>query len=66
MKISIDEDREFVLSEVYAGVKINTDAGIFTLCQRDNGIEIRLGNGPWFTWQNNDGPIKLRDLVKKI
>jgi len=59
MKIDVNEDHEFILSEVYLGIGIKTDAGVFAICQRDNGIEIRLGDGPWFSWQKTAGPTQL-------
>ena len=59
MKIEVNEQHELILSEVYLGVGIKTDAGLFAICQRDNGIEIRLGDGPWFSWQEESGPVKL-------
>jgi hypothetical protein len=56
MKIDIGENREILLSEVYSGVGIKTDAGTFYLCQRDQGIEIHLNDGPWYSWQGPEGP----------
>ena len=60
MNIDIDENRRFVLSEIYCVAAIKTDAGTFSICQRDAGIEIRLGEGPWFTWQEESGPTVLK------
>jgi len=47
------------VSEAYSGISIKTDAGSFAICQRDQGIEIRLGDGPWFGWQEKKGPVRL-------
>jgi len=59
MKIDVNEKSELILSEVYTGVGIKTDAGVFAICQRDGGIEVRLGGGPCFSWQEESGPVKL-------
>jgi hypothetical protein len=60
MKIEVNyETHELLLSEVYNGVGLNTDAGIFVICQRDAGIEIRLGDGLWYAWNDNHGPKLL-------
>lgn len=56
MKIRVGEDRELILSEVFNGVEIETDAGLFGICQRDGGIEIRLGDGHWYRWVGDSGP----------
>jgi len=42
MKLRIDEDRSLVLSEVYLGIGIEADAGMFGIAERDGGIEIML------------------------
>ncbi len=59
MKIDVNEDYSFLLSEVYNGIGIKTDAGVFAICQRDGGIEIRLGDGPWYAWYDDEGPKSL-------
>lgn len=62
MKVGIAEGRENIeLSEVYNGVVIKTDAGDFAFCMRDAGIEIRLGDGPWYSWHGPKGPRALGD-----
>ena len=43
MKINIDEQGSLVLSEVFNGIGIETDAGVFGIAQRDGGIEIMHG-----------------------
>ncbi len=61
MKIEVNEDRSMVLSDVFLSVGIKTDAGTFAICQRDDGIEIRLGDGSWYSWNDQGGPVKLRE-----
>jgi len=56
MKIYADEEGALMLEEVYNGIGLKTDAGVFAVCMRDNGIEIKLGDGPWYTWQDATGP----------
>jgi hypothetical protein len=47
VKIEV-EDGEIVLSEVYSGVGIKTDMGLFGIAQRDGGIEVMLeGKTVW-------------------
>ena len=44
----IDGEPEVILSEVYSGVGIQTDAGLFGIAQRDGGIEVLLdGKTVW-------------------
>lgn len=60
MKVGITDDRETIeLSEVYNGIAIKTKAGTFAFCMRDGGIEIRLGDGPWYGWYDPNGPATL-------
>jgi hypothetical protein len=40
--MKIDSDTLIVLSEVYEGVLIKTDGGMFCVYQRDGGIEVTL------------------------
>lgn len=49
MKIDINlGDNEVVLSEVFSGVGIATDMGLFGIAQRDGGIEVMLdGKTVW-------------------
>lgn len=42
MKIEVSEDRDIVLSEVYNGIGVKTEAGTFGIAERDGGIEITL------------------------
>ena len=42
MKIEVDEHGELMLSEVYCGIGIKTDNGIYGIAQRDSGIEVML------------------------
>jgi len=47
MRIQI-VDGEIVLSEVYNGIGIQTDMGLFGVAQRNGGIEVRLnGETVW-------------------
>ena len=51
MKISVDEDRELLLEEVYSGVGFRTNDGeTLGVCMRDSGFEINY-NGQWFSLQ---------------
>lgn len=44
----VDGNPEVILSEVYSGVGIQTDAGLFGIAQRDGGIEVLLnGKTVW-------------------
>lgn len=52
MKISIDQNGEFLLEDLFIGIGIKTDAGIFAICQRDGGISIKLGKGSWYDWRD--------------
>lgn len=57
MKISIDENSEFLLEKVYSGIGLKSDSGeTFNICMRDSGFEFNyMGN--WYSAQN--GEIKL-------
>ena len=66
MKLDVREDYGIELSEVYQSISIKTDAGIFMLCQRDNGIEIRLNGGRWYSWQDSKGPVPLGTKPKAM
>jgi hypothetical protein len=48
MRIQI-VDGEIVLSEVYNGIGIQTDMGLFGIAQRDGGIEVMLNGKPAWT-----------------
>ncbi len=65
MKIDTGEHGELILSEVYLGIGIKTDAGIFRICQRDGGLEMRLDYGKWFAWKTDAGPAPLVHLAEK-
>lgn len=56
MEIETNERGEKILSGVFNGIGIQTDVGIFYIAQRDSGIEIRLGDGPWYAWTDATGP----------
>lgn len=44
----VDGTPELILSEVYSGVGIETDMGLFGIAQRDGGIEVMLdGKTVW-------------------
>ena len=53
MKIELDKNSEFEISELYCGVSIKTDDGVFHVCERDGGLEIRFNNGAWYSWSCN-------------
>ncbi len=60
MKISID-GAEVTLSEVYSGVGIQTDMGLFGIAQRDGGIEVMLnGKTVWASHEIEEAPSPLR------
>lgn len=64
MKLTIEHDpvenEPYVqVTEIYSNFVIKTDAGQFAICQRDSGIELHLDDGPWYTWQDKNGPVKL-------
>lgn len=64
MKISINGAGEVVLSEVYCGVGIETDAGLFGIAQRDGGIEVRLNGETIYCRGHNppeDWAVRLPD-----
>lgn len=42
MRIEVDEERNILLSDVFNGIGIKTDIGIFGICQSDGGIELTL------------------------
>jgi hypothetical protein len=62
LKTDIEGQPYVEVSEAYNGFTIKTDAGDFAVCHRDAGIEIRLGDGPWYSWQGKAGPLCLSDL----
>jgi hypothetical protein len=41
MQITV-KDNNIILSEVYNGIGIQTDQGLFGIAQRDGGIEVML------------------------
>lgn len=48
MKISIDEDGEFLLEKVYSGIGLKSDDGEeFSICMRDTGFEFNY-QGVWY------------------
>jgi hypothetical protein len=59
MQLDISEDKTLILSDVFSGIGIKTDVGVFYFCQRDGGIEMRLNDGPWYSWQDPRGPWKV-------
>jgi hypothetical protein len=60
LKHGADENGPYIeLTEIYTGIAIKTDAGIFGICQRDQGLELHLDDGPWHSWQDKAGPVKL-------
>jgi hypothetical protein len=42
MKISVDECGDIILEDVFLGIGIKTDMGLFGIAQRDDGIEVML------------------------
>lgn len=56
MKIEIDEDNEFLLTEVYSGIGLKTSDGeTLNICMRDTGFEFNY-NGVWY--EAKQGKIK--------
>ena len=50
MKLRVDEGGELVLSDVFNGIGIETDQGMFGIAQRDSGIEVMLdGKSVWLS-----------------
>ena len=48
MKISIDEDNQILLTEVYSGVALKTrDGELLGICMRDTGFEFNY-MGTWY------------------
>jgi len=55
-----DGTPEVVLSEVYSGVGIKTDMGLFGIAQRDGGIEVLLGGKTvWTSHEIEDGTSEI-------
>lgn len=40
MKIEVNDQHDLVLSEVFEGVCIRTEMGVFGVCERDGGLEV--------------------------
>lgn len=40
MKIDVNDQHDLILSEVYNGIGIRTEAGVFGICERDGGLEV--------------------------
>jgi len=63
MKISaelVDGVPEITLSEVYSGVGIATDMGLFGIAQRDGGIEVLFnGKTVWTSHEIDPGPVAM-------
>ena len=47
MRITTNEHGEIILQEVFSGVGIETDRGLYGICQRDDAIEITLPDGTY-------------------
>jgi len=55
------EDGDVVLSEVYSGIGIATDMGLFGIAQRDGGIEVMLeGKTVWTSHELGEGVPDLK------
>ena len=52
MQLDINTNGELVLSNVYPGIGIKTDDGLFGIAQRDFGIEVMLDGR--HVWQSDD------------
>jgi len=60
MKITV-EDGEIVLSDVFSGIGIRTDRGLFGIAQRDGGIEVMLdGKDVWNSEHPEVTPVNDR------
>jgi len=44
------------LSELYSGMSIKTENGVFHVCERDGGLEICFNGGRWYRWVSASGP----------
>jgi hypothetical protein len=60
MKLETDENGEIVLSDVFNGIGIKTDAGTFGIAQRDGGIEVMLSGKLVYP------PVHLKEIVSEI
>lgn len=64
MKLTVEQDTDgtpiLVLSEVYSGIGIRTDKGLFGIAQRDGGIEVLL-NGKT-VWPEPTDPPEASEL----
>ena len=59
MKIEINSEGDVMLADVFSGVGIQTDDGLYGIAQRDGGIEVTL-NGK-YVWSNHELPVRLPD-----
>lgn len=60
MKIDINSEGDVTLSDVFSGVGIQTDMGLFGIAQRDGGIEVLLEGKS--VWTSND--LEILDRVR--
>ena len=66
MKIRADKDG-IILSEVYSGVGIETDQGVFGICERDGGIEVLLDSKLiWSSRNGSQNPLAVLDSAARI
>lgn len=63
MKLQVSEDGAIVLSEVYVGIGINTDQGLFGIAQRDSGIEVMLNGKLIWSSTTLPDPMGLSERV---
>jgi hypothetical protein len=61
LKTGADSGTEVYLSEVYSGVGIRTEAGLFGIAERDGGIEVML-NGKT-VWARGASPEDLPNTL---
>ena len=53
MKLTVGDNNEIVLKDVYSGITLESNSGEFIgICMRDSGFEFNY-NGQWYEAKNN-------------
>lgn len=64
MKVTVNEEGDICLEEVFNGIELkSTDGESISICMRDGGFEMRVG-GKWYTI--NNGNIKMMSTGELI
>jgi len=62
MKVTVNEQSEIILKEVYVGIGLESDAGEqFSICMRDDGFEFSYGNK---RYEAKNGKLEVLGCVK--